>query len=54
VVDSTSPFELDGQPYAFGEDGTSYRLSFNGLGQLIDPEELVSAISIAGNGVVVG
>ena len=54
VVDATTPFELDGQSYAFGEAGSSYRLSFNGLGQLIDPENLVSAISIAGNGITAG
>jgi hypothetical protein len=52
-LDTTDPFEIDGQSHVIARTGARFRLSFTGQGALLDPETLEAVILIAGNGVLI-
>jgi hypothetical protein len=54
TIDTTSPFDLGGGPVMIGNVGQTYRYSHNGVGELLDPERLVSVIAISGHGAIAG
>ena len=51
-IDTTEPFQLNGESLAIGEPGLRYRVTLTGQGQLHNPETLEATILVAGNGVV--
>jgi hypothetical protein len=54
VIDSTLPFDLGAGSNVIGSVGQTYRYGHNGVGELLDPENLVSVVSISGYGAVAG
>jgi hypothetical protein len=51
-IDTTEPFQLNGESLVIGEPGLRYRVTLTGQGQLHNPETLEATILVAGNGVV--
>jgi hypothetical protein len=50
-IDTTEPFQLNGESLVIGESGLRYRVTLTGQGQLHNPETLEATILVAGNGV---